>query len=147
MSVDKLLDAEAEKQAELDEIVERAQPTVQARIFELLTNVEGRNENMFGNAGADINLVIADFESIPVVSRDMGWQAAFSAVFVAARTQAYAELILPGIIEASEYSGQAIKKIADKMPKEELKEAAKQGIGKSRIKSATEKRRQITVSR
>lgn len=145
--VDRFLDAEAEKQAELDGIVEDKQQALKDRIYQLLTEPEERDEELFERAGTDTDLVIADFESTPVVNRDINWQIAFASLSAASRMQAYAEIILPDILEASGSHGQKIQKIATKMDNGELKSAAKQGIGKGRIKGASERRRTISVSR
>lgn len=140
--VENLLDAEAEVQADIDELHEQNEEQLELRIAELLNRPEERDADLFIYMGSDPVDSVGDFFAVPVLERDPLWAASLSALTVAARYQAWLEIVGPAAFELFQENGRKIQKVARAMTRGELIKAAEQGIGKARINGEKERRRQ-----
>jgi|GEM_PF-3766840 len=145
--VEKFLDAEADRQAELDELIEQNTDAAAKRMHELLLDTAERDAELFELYGAEPQLVVADLEAVPVVQRDVEWSSQFAAIYVAAKMQTWIEMYGREVLRISEDGGNRIKKYAGKLNVRELVDAGKTGIGKKRIGNARNKRSQASVTR
>lgn len=145
--IEALLDEEARNQADIDELFDGKADDLETRIAELLTNVDGRNAEIFELIGADIQDTFQDYFDIPVLERDALWNLSLSALIGAASQQAWIELFGLDAIAMFEENGRKIDTVRQKLSDAELKEAARLGIGKARINGEKERRRSLSNNR
>ena len=145
--VEALLDAEASVQADIDELHEQYADELELRIAELLNTPEERDEALFVYLGSDPADAFGDFFTIPVLERDPLWAASLSSLTIAARMQAFLEILGPSAFELFQENGRKIQKIAKSMSRKELTQAAQQGIGKARINGEKERRKQARAGK
>jgi hypothetical protein len=138
--VDALLEAEADKQARIDELTENRQDIATARLTELLENPDERDFELWERFVEDPELTLSDFEAVDVFDRGPEWVAGLSAIWAAAEVQTWMEVYAVDIIEIAEEEGRAISDTTADMAREEMSEAAKQGIGKQRFEDAKRRR-------
>lgn len=139
--IEDLLDAEARRQADIDDLHEDHTKAISVRIEELLFNPGERDKELFELMGAPLEDIPDDYFSVPVFDRDVLWGASLSSLVVASRMQAWLEISVISTIEIAEQSGHEVNAIVSHMTTEEVKEAAIQGISKARI-DGEKKRRQ-----
>lgn len=138
--VDYLLDAQADKQALIDEVTEEKQEEFRARYMELLWNVAERDHILWSRFIEDTQITVADFEEVEVDDRDPEWSIALAALWAASRQQAWLEVYGIDLIELAEKEGRKIETSVNGMTREQLKTAAVQGIGKKRFQDARDRR-------
>lgn len=136
----RILDLEAEHQADLDILVESKEDAARARIRELYQDPDERDADLWAYFEADVNLVIEDFEETPIVERDSEYRDLFEAMVIATRMQTWFEQYSGGYLEKIERAGRQIAEEARRMSTAELSAAAKQGIGKGNISAAKERK-------
>lgn len=141
--VDSLLDAQADKQAEIDEVTEERQERFRARYMELLWNVAERDHTLWSRFIEDTQITTADFEEVEPEDRDPEWSVSLAALWAAARQQAWLEIYGVDLIELAEKQGRKIEQNVNGMTREQLKTAAVQGIGKKRFQDARDRRAAI----
>lgn len=140
-SIEKLLNAEADKQAELDELIEGKSPEALEMFRDLLTNADNRDAELFEEFGIDPSLTVADYEAVLPFDRGPDWVMGFSAMWAASRMQVWLDLYALDILELSEREGRKIEKITKGMELADMVKAGKQGIGKERFKAARERKK------
>jgi len=139
-----LLDHVAEIHADIDNLLEDRAEDITARIQELLFVPDERNMFMTEWEGDFGDVSIVDYIELNPFDRGPQWVADVSAMAAAATRQTWIEVLgapFLGYVERATDKFEAIRKGIDKhLLKEELKEAAKTGIGPDRFKDAKEKR-------
>ena len=138
--VDNFLDTLAAQQAAIDDATEKVAARYEDRLFELLSSEDGRDEELWADAGADVTLTFDELSQISIYERDEIWTAEFSAMLAAAQMQAYVEIIARGIVEISDDAGDEQAKEADKLSLSELRIAARAGVTNERVNTARERR-------
>jgi hypothetical protein len=138
--IEALLDAEADKQAEIDELTEDRAEDFRNRYMELLWNVDARDQALWAEFIEDTTITLEDYEAVDVPDRDPSWGVGLAALFAAARQQAWLEVYGVDLIEIAEREGRKIEKTVNRMTREQLKQAATQGVGKKRFEDARARR-------
>lgn len=138
--VETLLDAEADKQAEIDELTEDRAEEFRNRYMELLWNVDARDQVLWSRFIEDTEVTLADYEAVDVQDRDPSWGTGLAALWAAARQQAWLEVYGVDLIEIAEREGRKIESTVNRMTKEQLHQAATQGVGKKRFQDARSRR-------
>lgn len=138
--VEKLLDAEADKQALIDEITEDREESFRNRYQELLWNVDERDTELWAIFVEDATITLADFEAVDVINRDHEWIAGMSAMLAATKQQAWLEVFGVDLLEIAENEGRKIDRQVNKLSKDQLKIAAVKGVGKKRFADARDRR-------
>lgn len=138
--IEKFLDAEADYQAAIDELLERDEMDLEERIGELLEDAEERDAELFEYFAVDPNETLGDYVLVPVFERGPLWVAGFSALFGACETQAYMEIMLVDVLKKADKHYDRIEAARSQLTSGELRKAAIQGIGKARITNAKEAR-------
>lgn len=141
--VESLLDAEADKQALIDELTEDRKEAFRARYMELLWNVQERDQALWSMFIEDTGVTLADFEAVDVPDRDPSWGTGMAALFAAARQQAWLEVYSLDLIAIAENEGRKIEQSVNRMTREQLKQAATQGVGKRRFTDARTRRQAL----
>jgi hypothetical protein len=131
--IDKLLNAEASKHVAMDRIVEQYGETMRARVRELIVNPSERNPYIWID-GLDATSEGFDLAQIP--ERDLTWLSSYAAMVATAWRQAFVEIVLEPLLNQSDQYGERIAQIANAMSPQELKIAAKQGVGEKRREAA-----------
>jgi hypothetical protein len=138
--IEQLLEAEADKQALIDELTEDRSEAFRARYMELLWNVAERDQALWAGFIEDTAVTLADFEAVDVPDRDPSWSIGIAAMFAAARQQAWLEIYAEDLIAIAENEGRKIERNVNGMTREQLKKAATQGVGKKRFEDARARR-------
>lgn len=145
---ERLLDHLAEQQAEVEEIAESLAGEYAARMRELLHDAEPRDLEMWEAARdssdlaemLSIDATIDELGEVPSDERAEIWQAEMQLIIAASRWQAFVEIILPRILDASERHADEQVNDARPLSLDELKVAARVGVSKDRIATARTRR-------
>lgn len=137
-NVEKFLDLEARKQVTADDIVEHNKEGISARAMDLLQIPEQRNSSIWGLYGvADQAVTVADYQAVSVIDRDMPWVTELGAMIAAAYTQAMFDTrVIIDLLDHADHYGELIDAMSKKLSPEELRQAARQGVGKARREAA-----------
>jgi hypothetical protein len=138
--IETLLDEEADKQAEIDEVTQDGQNQFRSRYAELLNDVDERDPDLWALYVADITVTEQDYMLVPPLDRDHEWSNGFSAMLAAVFQQAWLEIHGLGFIEIAEKNGQKIDRQVNQMTRSQLKEAAIKGVRKQRFQDARDRR-------
>lgn len=135
-----LIDVLADQAAELDEIVDIHINEYAARTRELIGTPSERDAELWDRLDADLDLTLMDFSLIPRQERGDDWAARFGLLILAARMQAYAEIVLRSVLAIAEAHGNASMPIAEGMTLEGARAAARLGISEDALAVAVRRR-------
>lgn len=139
--IEKFLDKEAQKQADIDELHEEKVTLAVQRIDELLLDPRERDPEIFELLGAPIDETFDQYFDVPELERDLLWAASLSALATAARMQSWLELYGVEALAQFQQAGRDLDNLRKQMSHQELKKAALKGIGKARINGEKAKRK------
>jgi len=141
-AIEKLLNLEADKQISADDIVEANSEAVARRAAELLEDPSQRNPYLWDlYEVADQTVTLADYQAVEVTDRDMPWLTEVGAMIAAANMQAIMDThSIVELLDHAQEHGEMIDAISKDLSPEELRQAAKQGVGKLRREAAKERR-------
>jgi hypothetical protein len=138
--VSRLIDILADHAAEIDEIADDLLSDYVARIREIVSTPGERDPDVYALYDADDDLTIEQFAAVPRAERNQDWLERLASYVTAARMQAFAELILPRLLETAESHGEQANSEARKLDITEAREAAREGISKEAVSFATRQR-------
>jgi hypothetical protein len=141
---DQLAETIADNAAEVDEIAEDGRDAYALRFFELLNDPTRRDPDMWEDAalavGVDLEWLmfsLADFNGFPMHERTLAWQAAHALTIAVAKEQAFTEVVLRDLIDASEKHAAKV----DEVPTGTVRALAATGVHKRVFDEAKEKRK------
>jgi len=131
--IEAFLDAEADALDEIDQLIEKKLQSIPGTYRKLLTSTSGRDPEVFRYLGVDLNVVLKDYEVVPLNSRGPNWVAGLSALFAAVKLQAWVDAY--GTKALSKFSEEGRKVVAARkgLSKKQLVAAAVLGVEKTRI--------------
>jgi putative ribosome biogenesis GTPase RsgA len=139
--IEQLLDAEADVQAQIEEMMEERADEANTQMLGLLLSVSDRDPDVYDRYTADSALAMSDYAAVPVLQRGLQWRDDVAAQFVAAKMQTWLEQYGLPLLEMIEGNGRTIDDIRKSMTKEQLIAAGRKGVGKDRYNGAKERRR------
>lgn len=127
--IEALLNAEAYKHIAMDKLVDKHREAMIARVKELVADETQRNPAIWQDA-VDISADALNLTQLP--ERGISWLSEYSLMVAHAWRQAWVEIIAADLLNQAQDFGEYIEEIAKRMSPEELKTAAKQGVGEKR---------------
>ena len=135
---DTVISAIGEMNADTEELCEASKKKYADEYEAVLYGVGYRNEFIFESAGADMDLTIEDYASVPVNERGDDWTSGLTALFAAAEINALVTSgVMMELVKISEKNGEILNEAARKVGTKTLIEA----VGKLPGSGATEKAR------
>lgn len=140
-------DSIADAHASLEELIDDVQPELWDRLLQLLNTPGERNEGIWNDAGASIDVTPKTLNAVPVVQRMVSseWRDLNEAMFAAAIEQVRVEKIyFDALAKIDKHAKRAVESAHDATVTE-LKQAAKEGIPKDTFEKARQARKQRTA--
>ena len=139
-TAEQLIDVLADQAAELDEIVDQHLVEYAERTRTLIGTPSERDQELWDRHDADLDLTLMVFSTIPRQDRGDDWAVRFGLLILAARMQAYAEIVLRSVLSIADAHGQASMPIAERMTLEAARGAARIGISEDALSVAVRRR-------
>ena len=134
---DQFLDDSAAFQARIQQRVERNASKLQSRIERLYTDADARDAEIYQLLGVSPDIVMSDYEAVAIWDRDPRWGNGLSSMLVASRMQAWIEILgTPDLFSVFANVAEELGSQAKSLTESELKDAAKEGVSKSRLAKA-----------
>jgi hypothetical protein len=126
--------------ADADGVAEDLYRQFTARYSDLISNTKNRNEKMWMNLGAPINLTMGMLELVPVQQRLASdeWSSSMTAIISASRRQAFLETMMIPLLSVRDKNIEPTITAAKRMSRAELKAEAR--VPTETFRSASERR-------
>jgi hypothetical protein len=127
--------------ADADGVAEDLYIQFTARYSDLISNTKNRNEKMWMNLGAPINLTMGMLELVPVQQRLASdeWSSSMTAIISASRRQAFLETMMIPLLSVRDKNIEPTITAAKRMSRTELKAEAR--VPTETFRSASERRK------
>lgn len=134
--------------ASVDELVADAAHAFRERLLTLLNEQSERNEVIWNDAGAPLNITVDMMARVPVRERQLSneWMNTMSIILAAARRQAWLEVIANPLFAKAYKHSARVKDTAGQMSKSELKHAADEGVSHEAFNKAKRARMERTAA-
>lgn len=131
--------------AEADGVAEDLYKQFTSRYADLISNTKNRDDKMWKNLGAPIELTIGMLELVPIQKRMASdeWTASMTAIIAASRRQAFIETMIGTLLSVRDKNIEPTIAAAKRMSRSELKSAAK--VPDAAFRSAAERRKSARV--